>query len=175
MPPVWLAKFNQAPWLDSTRHWALFVAFEPAGNDNHGIPRSGTLFHASQHCYVVGGLCATSPTVYGKKSAFELSNSKTLASATCLDETDVSEEQVDEACQSVSLNRSFNLVTRNCQEWVKEVLQQLIRENLIPEKVLDQMKLAGFKTTNERSVETSNRSSILTSWNSGVTESTQAT
>jgi hypothetical protein len=175
MAPIWLAKFNQAPWLDSTAHWGIFVAFEPAGNDNHGIPKTGTLFHASQRCVVVGGSCATSPTVYRQNPEFELSSSETLASTLCLEDTDVSVGQVDKACESVSLNRPFNLVTRNCQDWVKEVLQQMISENLIPQKVFLQMKAAGFETMSERSTESSNRSSVFTIWKSGAKESQQVT
>jgi hypothetical protein len=164
MAPIWLAKFNQPPWLDSTMHWGIFVAFEPAGDDNHDIPKTGTLFHISQHCDGVSGSCTSSLEIYHKTDQFELSNSKKLASAKRLEDTDVSIEQIDKVCQRVSLNRPFNLVTRNCQEWVKEVLEEMVGENLIPEKVFHQMEKDGFQTMSERSTDSVNQPLSFTSW-----------
>jgi hypothetical protein len=56
---------------------------------------------------------------------------------------------VHDACRRVSENRGFNILTKNCQEWVKEVIQILVREQRIDKRVVSDMELQGYVTLGE--------------------------
>jgi hypothetical protein len=148
MRQIHLVKFKNRFCPPVTDHWCIFLQDETAGNNAHGIPISGTLFHAAKNCSGGNGLCCINNTVYMKGEVL-LSESESLRSSLELTGAKATEEQVDHACLRVSQNRSFNLVTRNCQEWVIEVLKDLIGQNLVPSNALQQMKLEGYSTLAE--------------------------
>ena len=154
MPQIHLAKFNNPIYLPATDHWCIFLEDETAGNNRHGIPISGILFHAAKNCSSGNGLCCINNTIYEKRK-FSLSKSKSLQSSLKLNDANATEEQIDHACLRVSNKRSFNLVNKNCQEWVIEVLTDLMGQNLVPNDVLQKMKLEGYSTLAESSQDSS--------------------
>ena len=151
--PLYILKFDQPPFGDASTHWALFVPDETAGKNRDGIPISGALFHAQS-----GGICTFKEPQYRQIPNFPLSSSPSLRSALELDRLGVTIEHLDKACQKVSGEGTFNLVTRNCQEWVKEVLGVLVIQKMIPKAVFTQMKRGGFKSLKEHGKESSSSS-----------------
>lgn len=47
---------------------------------------------------------------------------------------DVEIYTLNQICQKVSKNRPFDLVTRNCQHWVCEVIEEVVKDLPIPER-----------------------------------------
>jgi hypothetical protein len=43
-------------------------------------------------------------------------------------------------CTKISTNRMFNTLTNNCQEWVKQVLSELVNSGNLSELSLDELK-----------------------------------
>lgn len=161
---LYVLKFDQPPFGDASTHWALFLPDETVGKNKDGIPISGTLFHAHINC---SGACAFKEAQYRQFSGFKLSVSPSLRSALGLDCPGVTTDHLDKACQKVSAKGTFNLVTRNCQEWVKEVLAELVIQELIPKSVFKQMQRGGFKTLKEHGKESSS-SSVGSMWSGGM-------
>jgi len=149
MPQIYLARFRQRPLGMAFAHWALFL---PENFDETGRPVEGYLFHArkewsntqgEQRCTVQG------LANFGLERDFDLFASPNLLDHHCLKDTDVTSAQLNEACQRVSLNHSFNLITRNCQEWVKDVIDHLVAEEVIGEAVYRERESRGYKTLKE--------------------------
>ena len=92
--------------------------------------------------------------------SFKLSDSKSLLDWFCFDDTEVSDVIVYSACEHVSQHRQFTVVTRNCQEWVKEVITHLVEKGHAPKTVLKQMKLQGFVTLKNKPAASSTGSSF---------------
>ena len=55
---------------------------------------------------------------------------------------DVETYIVNQICQKVSKERRFDLVTRNCQHWVCEVIEELVKDLNIPggKEILSRVK-----------------------------------
>ena len=155
MPPLYLVKFNQLN-MESLAHWGIFLPDDGSAYDQYGYPYWGTLYHASKPCNGGEGCCfpLTADTQFHSTQR-PLSGSPGLISVIPLRNTEIRPETVQMACHQVTENRRFNLVTANCQDWVKQVIYVLINENRIPMGVLEQMRYYGYTTLAERSVESS--------------------
>src|SRR5271169_5292723 len=112
MPLLHLLIFKTPLVLKSTAHWALFLP------DEDGAP-IGLMFHAAQESLTSNRTCIS-------QMSFDVrAHMKQIQSSIVLPDLDVVVYQVWEACQAVSDNRAFNLVTRNIQHWVCEVIEFL--------------------------------------------------
>jgi|SRR5271170_5317292 len=155
MPQIYLARFRQRPFGVASAHWALFL---PKSFDPNGCPLQGALFHArkewnnsqgSQPCTIQG------KANYGLEPDFLLLSSPSLLDSHCLKDTEVTPAQMSQACTYISQDRSFNLITRNCQEWVKDVIDYLVAHGVITDAVYGEMDARGYKTLKEESVDKS--------------------
>jgi hypothetical protein len=145
MPQMYLARFRQGPFAIASAHWALFL---PESVDQNGTP-VGFLFHARKQWIDLQGEqnCTVQGTAnYSLETDFCLSMCPSLLDQHCLIDSNVTAEQLNDACQYISLDRKFNLVTRNCQEWVKDVIDHLVAQNVISEAVYLEMESRGYKT-----------------------------
>jgi hypothetical protein len=155
MPPLYLVKFNQLN-IEAAAHWGIFLPHDGSAYDQYGVPHWGTLYHASKPCNGDEGSCySLAANTQFHATQRPLSGSPGLISLLPLRSTEIRPESVERACHLVTENRRFNLVTGNCQEWVKEVIHLLINEHRIPVGVLEQMRYYGYTTLAERSVESS--------------------
>ena len=148
MPDIYLVKFRQPPYSGVAAHWAIFVAKQNTAYDDRGLPIWGNLFHASKKKSNCLNLKLRN-TEFDHVEEFHLLGSPGLWTWLLLENTNVTPADVNLACHSVSLNREFNLFTRNCQDWVKEVLKSLVESEQIPEAVFETMELHDFKTLQE--------------------------
>jgi len=155
MPQIYLAKFRQRPLGIASAHWALFL---PESFDTNGGPIQGALFHArkelsntqgSQRCTIQG------EANYSLEPEFLLLSSPGLLDSYCLKDTNVTKEQLAQACTYISQDRSFNLITRNCQEWVKDVIDYLVVHRIINDAVYREMESRGYKTLKEETADKS--------------------
>lgn len=149
MPPVFLVKFPNLPLLSpETAHWAILLPTVPyiAGQ----LPRWGVLYHARKR-----GFCfPLSPnTEYERIEQFDLSGPNiNIWDYYELCTVDLTDAEINVACLYVSNPRPFNLVTRNCQDWVKEVLQCLVNGGRMHEQWLQVISGQGWVTLNENCV-----------------------
>jgi len=149
MPQIYLARFRQKPLGIASAHWAIFL---PQSVDSNGIPIHGTLFHARKHLNDVEGdqkCIFRGRAEFEPQANFHLFTSPRLLDQFCLNGSDVTAEQLTDACQRVSLDREFNLITRNCQEWVKDVIDHLVAQKVISENVYKEMRDRNYKTVME--------------------------
>src|SRR5436190_12649678 len=123
MPPVYLAKFRQHHLPIVSAHWAIFLPYSSTRPDQ-GPPGLGTLCHAKKEW--IGCFPFVSGTLFEAMSNYNLSTSRQLFDYYALNDVDLSIDDVVASCQYVSTYRNFNFAGRNCQEWVKEVLESLI-------------------------------------------------
>lgn len=160
--PIWLTMFRQLTPYDCTAHWGIFIP-DGTGRNCYGIPYNGTLYHASSaHCNICTLVFSPDDNTLYRKHSFLLADSPSRRKTIELENTAISEDVLDRACLEVSNGRPFN-ITRNCQEWVKEVMLNLMRSGQIPYAVLEEMERHGFTTLRERSVNSWNRT-ILCQW-----------
>ena len=163
MSSVYLLKFKQIPHIRLAAHWGIFLPYEYSPFDADGNPIIGDLFQASKVC----GGCSqrnSNTTLWERQPHFDLPSCPNLIDVLRLDNTDnVSDTILVDACNHVSQDRKFNVISKNCQHWVREVLARLIEQNYINNDVYEQMKLHGFKTAAEAVMTSSSGS--LTFWN----------
>jgi hypothetical protein len=149
MHSLYIIKFRQPPYIGASAHWGLFVPDPKSPSDDFGTPFWGTLFHATP----LKGKCLTltgqDMTRFEFQEYFHLSASPSLSSCLGLDNIEIGSAQVSAACFSVSQNRQFTYISRNCQEWVKEVLKHLIAKGYASEDVFEQIRLQGYVTLGE--------------------------
>ena len=160
MSTIWVVKFRQPPYVGVAAHWAIFLPDPHCLKDHRGVPTSGTLFHASKHKEKCLKLDAKEMTGFQFQFEYNLSRSATLMAWLPLVDTNVTTEIVSLACVAVTGNYEFCLVTRNCQEWVKEVIRGLAANGCIPKSVLVEMDLKGFQTLGEFCVKCAKSSSF---------------
>jgi hypothetical protein len=158
MPQIYLARFRQPPFAVASAHWAIFLPEAHTTFDSSGIPTRGSLFHARKDwinaqeplvCSVQG------LTHYECRDEFPLHTSPILLDCHCLKDTDVTAAQLAHACTQTSEDRSFNYFTRNCQQWVKEVIDYLVTHDVVSVAVYAEMESRGYKTLKEESVDKS--------------------
>jgi hypothetical protein len=154
--------FRQKTTHDCAAHWGIFLPAEWEDQYNR-VPYFGTLYHASAfQCNTCTLVCSpNNNNTFYRNEKFSLASSQSMLKAVAMQNTAISEEALDVACTTVSDCRPFNMTTRNCQEWVKEVMEYLVRNGQIPNAVLNEMKQHGFKTLTERSISSWNMSWCL--------------
>jgi hypothetical protein len=151
MPQLYLLKFRQPPYVGVSAHWGLFLSYSDS-LCNAMKPSTGYLYHATSQwtdCLNLH-LFMSEPreTPYERKS-YDLSNVSSLFDWWPVRDVDINDYEVHNACCQVSENRGFNVLTKNCQEWVKEVIQFLVREERIDRRVISDMELQGYVTLGE--------------------------
>jgi hypothetical protein len=165
MPPIYLVKFWQMPGFNSTTHWGIYMVDESKGYDHNGVPRGGVLHHASKNpnfCFCCSG--DSNATTYSTTNyVFQIS--RRHYTPVLLQGVNINESQLVFACNAVSEERPFNLINRNCQQWVQEVMEKLILAGDVPQNVLDQMREAGFIPLIERSQQNPVSSVCFSSFN----------
>ena len=103
-------------FAESTAHWSIFV-FDEGNTD------SGTLFHVKKESYYSGW------TIQYEQRRYSIRHSKSankIIRRRYID-LEVTVAALDQACQRVSKNRSFNIISKNCHDWVQEVVDELTR------------------------------------------------
>jgi hypothetical protein len=148
MPSIYLAKFRQAPYIGVAAHWGIFVPYESSPQPIDGTPGVGKLFHASmtwERCLELH-LFSPGATYWEIREGYDLQSSRALLSCIRLDSTNVSDAQVSAACTYVSGNRPFHYLTQNCQDWVKDVIAQLVVKKCLNASVFEYMELQGYKS-----------------------------
>lgn len=130
MPILHLIIFK-TPWygIKHTAHWALLLPEEEV------TPKCfGYVFDVQK------------PTIISKETRYSM-YSFTPKIQGNVDvyhslEIDVKAYDVNQICQKVSKERRFDLVTRNCQHWVCEVVEELVEDLDIPggEEILSRVK-----------------------------------
>ena len=148
MPPVFLLKFHNHPFRSpETAHWAILLPTVPYNAGE--LPSWGVLYHARKR-----GFCCCFPlssnTEYERIDHFDLSRENDIFDRYELSTVNLTNAEIDVACQWVSNPRTFNLVTRNCQDWVKEVLQCLVNGGLMHGQWLQEISRQGWVTLNEK-------------------------
>ena len=156
MPPVYLAKFRQHHLPIASAHWAIFLP-SSSTRPEQGPPGLGILCHAKKEwtsCFPF-----VSGTLFESIPNFNLAKSRQLFDYYHLNDVNLSIEDVIASCERVSTYRNFNFAGRNCQEWVKEVLEDLIDRELLDPSVLDEMRGEGFVSISEKCDDCINNSS----------------
>ena len=134
MPPLHVILFKQLPiFSKDTAHWALFLPNKDG--DNNGV-----LFHITKESYI------SWKTEFQQKEFSIRKSADTLENTLKIQEIDVSVASLDAACQRVTEGRSFNVIKKNCQHWVCEVVTDLARKhNLGDIDILGRIKTLGYK------------------------------
>src|SRR5271170_8235972 len=161
MPPLYLVKFDQFN-IESWAHWGIFLPDDGSAYDQYGVPYWGTLYHASKPCNGGGSCSSIMADTQFHATHRPLAGSLGVISVIQLRNTEIRPESVQRACHLATENRRFNMITGNCQEWVKEVIQTLINDTRLPVEVLEQMRYYGYTTLAERSIESSSSCFPLT-------------
>ena len=133
-----LVRFKQLPvFKRDTSHWALFLPYEDG-------KAPGSLFHITKESYV------SWKTEYRTKH-FTPRQSADLESILAISEINVTVAALDAACQRVTADREFNILTKNCHHWVCEVVEDLVRVNNLEEiDVNRRMRESGYKARVKR-------------------------
>lgn len=151
MPQLYLVKFRQPPYVGVSAHWGIFLS-QSDSLYNAAKPSTGYLYHASSQWTDCLNLCVfvSEPrdTPYERKQ-YNLSNAPSLSDWWPVRNADLQDYEVHDACRLVSESRGFNILTKNCQEWVKEVIQFLVQKEQIDRKVISDMELQGYVTLGE--------------------------
>jgi hypothetical protein len=63
-----------------------------------------------------------------------------LVGYTAQDSNALSKDKLIEYCDNIDKDRVFNILTNNCQEWVKSVLKELIENKHLPFSACDMLK-----------------------------------
>jgi len=146
MPPVFLVKFSQPPFRSpETAHWAILLPTVPYNAGQ--LPDWGVLYHARKKGFCCFPLSYN--TEYERIKDFCLSHMNGLFDYHELTTVNLTDAEIDAACQQISNPRPFNLVTRNCQDWVKEVLVYLVNGGRMHGLWLEEIKSHGWVTTND--------------------------
>ena len=58
--------------------------------------------------------------------------------------TDLTEAKLKETCMDVSKNHTYDLLKNNCQNWVTDVLQDLVLDGRIGQEDMDVLLAMGF-------------------------------
>lgn len=95
-------------------HWGILVEYK--GESNFQI-----LYHADKTN------TTNFQTSYEEEPYSRLNNRVDLDVLIGYSTIRFSQGQMTEICNNVTNNRKFNTLTNNCQEWVKEVLKELVR------------------------------------------------
>jgi len=149
MHSLYVAKISQPPYIGASAHWGLFVPDPKSPSDKFGTPYWGTFFHATPQKGNCLALTGYDMTQFEYITSFRLSGYPSISSSLGLDNVNVGSAEVSAACFSVSQNRQFTYIDRNCQEWVKEVLKHLISTGHASDAVFEQMRLQGYVTLGE--------------------------
>lgn len=148
MSAIYLVRFKQGPFK-ATMHWGLFVGKSLKETGYEDVPWIGTLFHASGDCLTCLEPCSDSiskETDYRHSEGFRPFKSQNFNDYLLLENVSVDIRWVHESCKNVTSGRDWNMVTANCQVWVRQVLKDLIANGYIPGKVLDDMRANDWRT-----------------------------
>lgn len=111
----------------STAHWALFIPDQEGGSEGvvYSMRKAAFANKTQLHC-----------------SQITLGDMANLQSVIVVPEVKTCEYLLSAVCHEVNTGRSFNLITRNCQHWVFEVIERLVERQNIPEgeEVLTRIK-----------------------------------
>lgn len=131
MPTLHLIIFK-TPWygFKSTAHWALLLP------ENEVTPHCfGDVFDVKK------------PAIMSKETQYamydftpEIRDNVDVYHSLKID---VETYVVNQTCQKVSKKRPFDLVTRNCQHWVIEVIEELVKDLNVPggDDILSRVKM----------------------------------
>ena len=156
-------KFRQLPYLGVAAHWGIFLSDSDCPYIDK--PDNGTLFHATSQwtdCLNLH-LLASQPrdTPHERNYYNNLYKFPSLSDYWLLANTEVNDVELSDACRKVSISRGLNILTTNCQEWVKEVIQFLVNNGRINGNALLDMELHGFVTLSESYKRCCSKSSSL--------------
>src|SRR5271170_3411146 len=110
MPTLHLIIFKPIPMFPVTAHWGLFLPYDEGDPD-------GLIYQVKKESFT------------SKKTEFNATDFDprlqfaTFSSCTALPEITIKHHELSDICYKVSQGRPFNLITRNCQHWVLEVIQ----------------------------------------------------
>jgi len=117
-------------FAQSTAHWALYLA------DDVSTDGVGRLYHIAKAEDGEPKFCDES---------FRPSMSQSLRGAVVVgNDTDLTEAELRETCMDVSKNRTYDLLKNNCQNWVTDVLQDLVLDGRIGQEDMDALPEKGF-------------------------------
>jgi len=117
-------------FAQSTAHWALYLA------DDVSADGVGRLYHIAK---------AEDGEPKFRDEPFRPSMSQSLRGAVVVaNDTDLTEAELRETCADVSKNRTYDLFKNNCQNWVTDVLQDLVYDGRIGQEDLDALPARGF-------------------------------
>lgn len=139
----------------ATMHWGIFVA-EPNGDlFEEDIPNTGFLFHASGDCLTCLAPCTdiSNETKYRAPEEFRPHRSKNFHDFLFLSKTSTEVDKIHQICRSVTSGRDWNMITSNCQVWVKQIVSKLIDNGHIPPDALEKMETNNWKTLPEQSTD----------------------
>lgn len=147
MPPVYLLKFRQYHLPLLMAHWAIFLPYSSTRPSNQP-PGPGILYHASSEwnsCFplLIG-------TRFEALPGYNPSTSSQLFDYFAFNGVDLSNDDVSASCTNISAHRNFTFVNQNCQEWVKEVVKNLINRGLLVAGALEEMRGEGYVSMGER-------------------------
>lgn len=127
MPVLYLVIFEVTfPAPKRTAHWALYL---PPENPN---AQAGQLYSVQKQSL------SSSQTLFFNKEF--IPEDERRASYIEIPGVNIAAANLLAICQEVANNRNFNLVTRNCQDWVLDVIKQV--ENELNLKRIDVVALA---------------------------------
>ena len=143
MAEVFLVKFRQGCFPLECAHWGIFLPTVRYAQ----FPTYGVLYHASKewsNCFRLQG-----DTRYERLENFDLSSSDSWFDIYRLTSVNLADETISAACDRVSQYRQFNFFSKNCQEWVKEVLSCLVQDGRVDGGVFQEISLQGWITVSE--------------------------
>ena len=133
MPTLHLIKFKPPIALlpKGTSHWALFLPHECEEGDSEGL-----LYSVKKESFI-------STKTEFQRAKFDPRSASDVLSCMALTEICIKHAVLAEVCYEVSDGHPFNLISRNCQHWVYEVIEKLtIKSNMadVGQKVIKRIK-----------------------------------
>jgi len=113
MPTLHLIKFKPplAGLPKGTAHWALFLLYDE--QDSVGL-----LYSVKKESFI------SNKTEFSVVD-FDPQTASDVLSCVALTEISIKHHILSEICYKVSEGRPFNLISRNCQHWVCEVIEKI--------------------------------------------------
>jgi hypothetical protein len=132
MPTLRFLVFKQLLFQKFLAHWALFIP-------NREGSAQGVLFEVKK--------LKSKRTQFWHRDFNYLQEAKHLRANIPIPEIKIKTPDMNRVCHRVNKNRPFHLLNSNCQHWVFEVMERIIREKGITNgvEIFGRIEEAGYK------------------------------
>jgi len=132
MPTLRFLIFKQVLFEKFLAHWALFIPNKEGGGQ-------GVLFEVKKW--------KSKRTHFWHRDFNDREAAKYIRANIPIPEINVKPPEMNRVCHTVNKNRPFHLLNSNCQHWVFEVMERLIRDKGIRDgvEIFRRIEMAGYK------------------------------